>query len=159
MAAPASTPTGQPQHHGRCPSNEFVVSTGLFTPAEFALVVRRHMELFGTTEEQMARVAATIRNNGHVNPEAVYFGRGPFSVADVLESRMIADPFRLLDCAMTSEGGVALIVTTAECVWELPDPPVYILGAGLDQMGPPYRHPPAWDVRGHGRDDRLGRAG
>ena len=53
------------------------------------------------------QVAAVIRNNGHANPDAVYAGKGPFSPADILASRMIADPFHLprLDCATTSEGG------------------------------------------------------
>src|SRR5581483_2969523 len=53
------------------PANEFVVGYGLFTAAEFALMARRHMLTHGTTPEQLAVVAATIRNNGHVNPEAV----------------------------------------------------------------------------------------
>ena len=92
------------------PANELVVSYGLFTAAEFALMARRHMLTYGTTSEQMATVAATIRNNGHVNPEAIYFGRGPFTADDILASRMVADPFHLLDCATTSEGGCALVL-------------------------------------------------
>ena len=51
----------------------------------------------------------TIRNNGHVNPDAIYHGRGPFTTADILASRMIADPFHLLDCSMTSESGCAVV--------------------------------------------------
>ncbi len=66
------------------PNNEFVAPYGMFTAAEFALIARRHMHLYGTTSEQLATVAATIRNNGHVNPEAVYFGRGPFTPEDIL---------------------------------------------------------------------------
>ena len=59
------------------PANEFVAPFGMFTAAEFAFMARRHMHLYGTTPEAMATVAAAIRNNGHVNPEAVYYGRGP----------------------------------------------------------------------------------
>lgn len=129
------------------PSNEFVVATGLFTTAEFALLAQRHMDKYGTTPEQLATVAATIRNNGHVNPEAVYYGRGPFTPEDVLASRMIASPFHLLDCCMTAEGGCALIMTTAERARDLPLDPVYVLGFGDDRMGPAYQHPPAWDLR------------
>ena len=66
------------------PANELVVGYGLFTAAEFALMARRHMITHGTTAEQLATVAATIRNNGHENPDAVYFGKGPFSPADIL---------------------------------------------------------------------------
>ena len=95
------------------PANELVVGYGLFTAAEFALMARRHMVTYGTTPEQLAAVAATIRTNGHANPDAVYRDRGPFSPADILASRMIADPFHLLDCAMTSEGGCGIVLVAA----------------------------------------------
>src|SRR3954470_11502983 len=135
------------------PANEFVVGYGLFTAAEFALMARRHMITYGTTEEQLATVAATIRNNGHVNPDAVYHGRGPFTAADVLASRPVADPFHLLDCAMTSEGGCGLVLTTAERARDLPQPPVWILGGGNDSFGPAYHAAPSWDLRGVRGDD------
>ena len=119
------------------PANEFVVGFGLFTAAEFALMARRHMLTYGTTPEHLAVVAATIRNNGHVNPEAVYFDRGPYTVEDVLTSRMVADPFHLLDCSMTSEGGCGLVLARA------------------DRLG---RHGPAAGLD-PGRGQRLLRAG
>jgi acetyl-CoA acetyltransferase len=130
------------------PENEFVAPWGLFTAAEFALVARRHMTVYGTTPEQLARVAATIRNNGHHNPEAVYHGRGPFKPEDVLASRMVADPFRLLDCSMTSEGGCAIIVAATERLADVASQPVYLLGASADHFGPSYRFPPSWDLGG-----------
>jgi acetyl-CoA acetyltransferase len=130
------------------PSHELVVGYGLFTAAEFALMARRHMLVHGTTPEQMATVAATIRNNGHVNPEAVYYGRGPFKPADILESRMVADPFHLLDCAMTSEGGCGLVLARADRAADLPHDPVYILGGNSDSYGPAYQLAPVWDMRG-----------
>jgi acetyl-CoA acetyltransferase len=135
------------------PDHEFVHPWGMFTAAEFALVARRHMAEYGTTPEQLALVAATIRNNGHRNPHAVYAGRGPFTAADVLASPMIADPFHLLDCAMTSEGGCALIVVAEDRVCELAKQPVWVLGGGMEYFGPAYRYPPAWDLRG--RDGRA----
>jgi acetyl-CoA acetyltransferase len=135
------------------PANELVVGFGLFTAAEFALMARRHMLTYGTTADQMATVAATIRNNGHVNPEAVYFGRGPFTPDDILASRMIADPFRLLDCAMTSEGGCGIVLTTAERAGNTARTPAWILGAAGDTCGPAYAVPPVWDLRGRGTDD------
>jgi acetyl-CoA acetyltransferase len=98
-------------------------------------------------------VAATIRNNGHVNPEAVYFDRGPFTPADVLASRPIADPFRLLDCAMTSEGGCGIVLTTAERAADAAGDPAWILGAAGDAYGPAYAVPPVWDLRGRRTDD------
>ena len=92
------------------PSSEFVAPFGMFTAAEFALVARRHMHRYGTKPDALATVAAVIRNNGDVNPDAVYYGRGPFTPQDVLDSRMIADPFHLLDCATASEGGCGLVL-------------------------------------------------
>ena len=135
------------------PNNEFVAPYGMFTAAEFALIARRHMHMHGTTPEQMATVAATVRNNGHVNPEAIYYGRGPFTVADILASRMVADPYHLLECAMTSEGGSALVLARADRVADLAHPPVYLLGGSSDRIGPSYRHAPAWDLTG--RDDGI----
>ncbi|MEY2570593.1 MAG: hypothetical protein QOE63_943, partial [Acidimicrobiaceae bacterium] len=123
-----------------------------YTALEFALIARRHMHLYGTTPEQMADVAATIRNNGHVNPEAIYYDRGPFTAQDVLDSRMVADPFHLLDCSLTGEGGCALLLTSAELAADLRQPPVYVLGGGVDHNGPSYQHPPSWDLRGIGPD-------
>lgn len=134
------------------PANEFVVGYGLFTAGEFALMARRHMLTYGTTPEQLAAAAATVRNNGHANPAAVYHGRGPFTADDVLASRMVCDPFHLLDCSTTSEGGCALVVTTAERAADLPRPPVWVLGAGSDSFGPSYQIAPAWDMR-HPRSD------
>ena len=128
------------------PANEFVVPYGLYTAVEFALVARRYMEIHGTKPEHLAEVAATIRNNGHVNPDAVYYGRGPFTVADILASRTVCEPFHLLDCSMTSEGGAALLLTTAERAKDLRLQPIYLLGAAADHYGPSYRHPPAWDL-------------
>ncbi len=140
------------------PMNELVVGYGLFTAAEFALMARRHMLTYGTTPEQMATVAATIRNNGHVNPEAIYFGRGPYAVEDILSSRMVADPFHLLDCATTSEGGCALVLIASERVADSPAP-VWILGGASDSFGPAYMVPPVWDYRPRGGAEEFGRVG
>lgn len=130
------------------PSNEFVACWGLFTAAEFALMARRHMHKYGTRPEHLATVAATIRNHGHINPDAVYYNRGPFTPKDILESRMVADPYHLLDCAMTSEGGSALIVTAAERARHVKQRPVWVLGGARESFGPSYQVPPAWDLAG-----------
>jgi acetyl-CoA acetyltransferase len=135
------------------PHNEFVASWGLFTAAEFALIARRHMHMYGTTPWQLATVSATIRNNGHINPDAIYQGRGPFTPQDILDSRMVADPFHLLDCAMTSEGGCGIIVTTAERARDMKQPPIYLLGGARERNGPSYCYPPTWEQTGYvGRD-------
>jgi acetyl-CoA acetyltransferase len=140
------------------PENEFVAPWGMFTTAEFALIARRHMEVYGTTREQLSIVAATIRNNGSNNPEAVYAGRGPFAPEDITASRMIADPFHLLDCATTSEGGCALVVANVERI-DASRQPVYALGSGADFYGPSYQHPPAWHLSGRRGLDPNGLVG
>ncbi len=128
------------------PSNELVVGYGLFTAAEFALIARRHMIDHGTTEEQLATVAATIRNNGSAHPGAVYSGKGPFTADDILDSRMVADPFHLLDCAMTSEGGCAMVLVHADRARDLRGKAVFIHGSATDHHGMAYAQAPAWDM-------------
>lgn len=140
------------------PENEFVIPWGMFTAAEFALIARRHMHMYGTTREHLSIVAATIRNNGSNNPEAVYYQRGPFTTRDITASPLIADPFHLLDCAMTSEGGCALVVANIERI-ETARAPIYILGSGGDFHGPSYRYPPAWDLTGRGSSELNGVVG
>jgi len=140
------------------PENEFVAPWGMFTTAEFALIAWRHMHVYGTTREQLSIVAATIRNNGSRNPEAVYYRRGPFTPGDITASRSIADPFHLLDCATTSEGGCALVVANLDKS-DTASQPVYVLGSGADFHGPSYQHPPAWDLAGRRGDHVNGVVG
>jgi acetyl-CoA acetyltransferase len=135
------------------PENEFVAPWGMFTAAEFALIARRHMHVYGTTREQLSIVAATIRNNGSQNPEAVYYQRGPFTPDDITASRTVAEPFHLLDCATTSEGGCALVVANIDKV-DIASRPIYVLGSGADFHGPSYQHPPAFDLVGR-RGDHI----
>lgn len=140
------------------PSNEFVECWGLYTAAEFALIARRHMHLYGTKPEALAEVAATIRTHGAKNPEAVYYSLGKtVTPAEVLASRMVADPFHLLDCAITSEGGAGLVLTSAERARDLGVTPIYLLGGGVDRQGMSYVGPPVWDRYGEvgGRAARL----
>ena len=137
------------------PSSEFVAPFGMFTAAEFALVARRHMHRYGTKPDALATVAAVIRNNGHVNPEAIYHGRGPFTPQDILDSRMVADPFHLLDCATASEGGCGIVLTRADMVADAPTRPVYVLGGNSDSGGTAYRNPPTWDLGGNRRADLV----
>ena len=129
------------------PGHEFTECFGLFTAAEFALVARRHMHVYGTRREDLAEVAATIRSHGARNPEAVMFGH-PVSRDDVLASRPIAEPFHLLDCALTNEGGAGLVLTSAERARDLPARPIWLLGAALDRCGMSYVTPPVWDRYG-----------
>jgi acetyl-CoA acetyltransferase len=93
----------------------------------YAMHAQRHMHEYGTTSEQLAEIAVGVREFASLNPNAIY--RDPITVDDVLSSRMIADPLHLLDCCAITDGGGAFIMTTAERARDLPQAPVYVLGA------------------------------
>jgi acetyl-CoA acetyltransferase len=93
----------------------------------YAMHAMRHMHEFGTTSEQLAEIAVGVREYATLNPHAMY--RDPMTVDDVINSRMIADPLHKLDCCAITDGGGAFIMTTAERAKDLPQPPVYVLGA------------------------------
>ncbi len=111
--------TGHPQ---------FEQPFGATVPAYYALIAQAHMHEFGTTSEQLAEIAVAARAHAALNPAAQM--RDPITVDDVMNSRMIADPLRLLDCSLVSDGGSAVILTSAERAKDFPHHPVYILGAG-----------------------------
>ena len=94
----------------------------------FTIGVLRYMKEYGLTHEQLASVAVVQREWAGLNPRAMF--RDPITVADVLESRMIAYPFHKLECCLVTDGGGALILTTAERATDFPTNPVYILGTG-----------------------------
>jgi acetyl-CoA acetyltransferase len=104
---------------------------GAGMPHRSALNARRHMHDYGTTIEQIAEVSATIRNYGHINPEATMYGRGPYTVDDVLASRWVAEPLHLLDCSVAGQGGAAIIMTSGRRARELGVTPVYVLGGAM----------------------------
>jgi acetyl-CoA acetyltransferase len=99
----------------------------------YALAARRHMEAYGTTTEQFAHVAVAQRDWAALSPLAQM--RKPMTIADHQASRWVADPFRLYDCCLVSNGGVAVIVTTADRAASLRQPPVYALGWGQSHPG------------------------
>ncbi|MBE1536960.1 thiolase family protein [Actinomadura algeriensis] len=102
-------------------------------PERYAVAARRHMETYGTTSEQFGAVAVAARQWAAMNPRAQR--REPITLADHQESRMIADPLRLLDCCLVSNGGVAIILTGADRAAGLRRPPVHIWGWGQAHPG------------------------
>lgn len=93
----------------------------------YALAASRHMHQFGTTREQLAEVAVAARGWANLNPAA--FAHGPLTVQDVLGSRMVSDPFTVLDCCLVTDGGAACVMMRADAARDRPQPPVYLLGA------------------------------
>jgi acetyl-CoA acetyltransferase len=92
----------------------------------YALAARRHMDRFGTTSEQLGHIAVAQRDWAGLNPAAQL--RDPITLADHQASRWIVEPFHLLDCCLVSNGGIAVIVTTAERAAAMAQPPVHVLG-------------------------------
>lgn len=106
----------------------FEAPYGASIPALYAMIARRHMQEFGTTPEQLASVAVISRRHAGLHPNAHM--RAELSLADVLASKPIADPLRMLDCCLISDAGGAFIVTCAERARDLAAKPVYLAGIG-----------------------------
>ena len=104
------------------PQNEFVAPFGAFTAAQFALVAQRYLETYRPDRRGIAELAAAIRNRGHANPEAVMAGRGPYTADDVLASPAVAEPLRLLELCLATEGAAAMILTSIERANSTPSP-------------------------------------
>jgi acetyl-CoA acetyltransferase len=102
-------------------------------PERYAVAARRHMNTYGTTSEQLGAVAVSARQWAAMNPHAQM--RDPITVADHQSSRMIADPLRLLDCCLVSNGAIAVIVTSADRAASLRQPPVHVWGWGQAHPG------------------------
>jgi acetyl-CoA acetyltransferase len=96
--------------------------------ANSAMTASRHMALYGTTSRQLGEVAVACRHHASLNPDAVM--RQPITVDDHQASRWIVEPLHLLDCCLVSDGGVCVIVSSAEHARDLRQPVVPILGMG-----------------------------
>ena len=102
--------------------------------AMYALVARRHMHVYGTTQDHLGAVAVAQRRWANLNPAAQLHDQ-PLSLADYHRSRWIVEPFHLFDCCLVSNGGLAVIVTSAERARDLKKPPVYIQGMAQGHLG------------------------
>jgi acetyl-CoA acetyltransferase len=96
--------------------------------ANSAVAASRHMALYGTTSRQLGEVAVACRKHASLNPNAVM--RDPITIEDHQNSRWVVEPFHLLDCCLISDGGVCVIVTSADRARHLKKPPVLIAGMG-----------------------------
>jgi acetyl-CoA acetyltransferase len=97
-------------------------------PTAYALAAARHMHEFGTTREQLAEVAVAARAWALRNPVA--WEKEPLTVQEVLSSRMVSYPLTIRDCCLVSDGGGALVVTSADRARGLRKSPVHLLGSG-----------------------------
>ena len=111
------------------PAGQFESPYGTLGPTTtFTIPMLRYMKEYGLTHEQLAYVAVAQRKWAARNPRAMF--REEITVQDVLDSRMVAYPFHLLECCLVTDGGGALIITSADRAGDFPKPPVHVLGAG-----------------------------
>jgi acetyl-CoA acetyltransferase len=121
---------------------QWQVPFGVVSPVqEMALIARRHMIDHGTTDDHLAEVACAARSHAVHNPCALM--REPMTLADHHASRFVAEPLRLLDCCLETDGGCALVLTTAERARDLRQRPVHVLG-GVQSVAPAHHHPHDW---------------
>lgn len=113
-------------------------------PVQFGLVAQRYAYEVGRARalDAMADLAASTRNYGSINPDAVYFGRGPFTRQDILDSRMIADPLTLLMCSTVNDGGCAMVLARADRAQSAKKPGVEVLCGASVSTGNGYHEPP-----------------
>ena len=127
--------SGPPGTYSRARGSD--VAYGTFdAPSGYAMIAQRHMIEFGTTSDQFGHVAVSTRSWASKNPNA--HKRDPLTIADHQASRYMAKPLHLLDCCLVSDGGAAVVVTSAERAKDLKKKPVNIMGVG--------QHHIAWDL-------------
>ena len=119
------------------PAENMDAFAGMTLVSNYAMVARRHMFQYGTTSEQLAEISVATRLHAMRNPEAVaamealeFLDIRETSIADVVNSRMIADPLHLLECCMISDGGGAVVIASPEVARNCRKNPVWILGSG-----------------------------
>lgn len=135
--APAGTKTGNGRGSAAAYgfARGFDAAYGQFgVNANYAFVARRHMHLYGTTNDQLGAIAVAQRRWANLNPAAQFYQQ-PMTLEDYHSSRWVVEPFHLYDCCLVSNGGLCVIVTSAERARDLKKPPVYILGMGQGHPG------------------------
>jgi acetyl-CoA acetyltransferase len=106
-----------------------LLAANAFSAANWlALHCRRHMELYGTTKEQLGWLAINSRRNAGLNPLAVY--RTPMTMDDYLTARPVSSPFGLLDCDVPVDGSIAVVVSTADYGPDAPNRPLRVEAIG-----------------------------
>ncbi len=117
-------------------ARDFYLPYGLVAPPQwYSLMARRHMHEYGTRAEQLGCIALAMRKHAQLNENAVMHGK-EMTLEDYLASPMLADPYRIFDCCIETDGAAAAIVTTVERAKDLDKKPVYIMGAAAGQPYP-----------------------
>ncbi len=115
---------------------DFEIPFGTMGPnSKIAMVMRRHMHQYGTTLDHLGKIAVAGRYHASLNPSA--YLRKPITVQDYKDSRLVADPVRLLDCVLPANGGKAYIMASPQRAKQMRQAPVYIKGFG-ERSNPSY---------------------
>jgi acetyl-CoA acetyltransferase len=134
---------GQVRHGARpvSASGSFWMPYGIITAAHgFALNAVRYMHDYGATNADFAPISLGARRHAATNPAAHFYGQ-PITLEDHQASRWIVEPaLRLLDCCLESDGGVAVVVTSAERARNLRQPPVLIRAAAQGLLSPSMKN-------------------
>ncbi|MFI6859690.1 acetyl-CoA acetyltransferase [Streptomyces sp. NPDC050421] len=113
------------------PEAQFEAPAGpLFPASHYALAARRYLHVYGLDRRVLAEVAVAARAWALLNPEAYRHPAGPLTVEQVLAAPMLSSPLTTADCCLVTDGGGALVLTTAERARDLPRPGVLVLGYG-----------------------------
>lgn len=130
LARMFETPEGEPKPAvGAMDDVKDLVAAQAYSAANWlALNCRRHMDLYGTSKEQLGWIALNGRRNAALNPRAVY--RDPMTMADYLGARLVSTPFGLLDCDVPIDGSVAVVVSHADYARDCPHRAVAVQAIG-----------------------------
>ncbi len=101
---------------------------GITFPGLYALMATAHMHKYGTTEEQLAKIAVKNHHNGSLNPKAHL--QKEITIEKVLSSKLVAWPLKMYDCSLITDGASCLVLTAPEIAKKFTDTPVHIVGSG-----------------------------
>jgi acetyl-CoA C-acetyltransferase len=112
------------------PQSQFEIPAGLVAAVpSYAMAAQRYRATYGLDEEILAKISVQHRDNAQANPNAIFYGK-PITIDDVMNSRYVADPIKLLEIVMPCDGGGAVLITTAERASRSPHRPAFISGYG-----------------------------
>ncbi|MEE9284504.1 MAG: lipid-transfer protein [Dehalococcoidia bacterium] len=125
-------------------AGQYHVPFGLQSPVqEMAVIARRYMHDYGVTQDHFANVAIALRNHAVRNPLSVMGRRGPITREDYHQARLIADPLRLFDCCIETDGAVAVVVSRTEAARSMRQKPA-IIHAVAQHTQPAHYHLSEW---------------
>jgi acetyl-CoA acetyltransferase len=117
-------------------ARDYYLPYGFVAPPQwYSVIARRHMHEFKTRHEQLGCIAVAMRQHAQRNPAAVMCGK-PLTLDEYLASPMLADPYRVLDCCLETDGAAAVVVTSAERARDLPATAVTIVSGASGQPYP-----------------------